>query len=272
MNLREKIAEIVKLGYNTADARARICQDIVLKAIANSTFSRNATIKGGVVMRSITENTRRATQDMDIDFIRYSLSDDAIDIFLDRINCIDGIKIVRTGIIQELSQQDYKGKRVIVKISDDYGNSIESKIDLGVHKHLEIEQEEYCFDIAFDNEGASLLINSKEQMFAEKLRSLLKFGEFSTRYKDIYDMYYYCDKLDMSKLIHCFNIYIFEDPGMRENDVKAVVDRVKSVFANVEYRVRADKTDKRWLDEDIEVIFGGIIMFLEEVNKTTYPC
>lgn len=33
-----------------------------------------------------------------------------------------------------------------------------------------LSQEEYCFDIAFDNEGASLLINSREQMFSEKLR------------------------------------------------------------------------------------------------------
>ena len=38
----------------------------------------------------------------------------------------------------------------------------------------QIEQEEYCFDIAYDDEGASLLINSNEQMLSEKLRSLLK--------------------------------------------------------------------------------------------------
>ena len=31
------------------------------------------------------------------------------------------------------------------------------------------------------------LINSKEQMFTEKLRSILKFGPLSTRYKDIFD-------------------------------------------------------------------------------------
>ena len=52
----------------------------------------------------------------------------------------------------------------------------------------QIEQEEYCFDIAYDDEGASLLINSNEQMMAEKMRSLLKFGPFSTRYKDVYDI------------------------------------------------------------------------------------
>ncbi|MBQ8559021.1 MAG: nucleotidyl transferase AbiEii/AbiGii toxin family protein [Tyzzerella sp.] len=258
-------AKIQGLGYDIADARARVCQDIVLKAIANSSLSRNVTIKGGVVMRSMTGNIRRATQDMDVDFIRYSLSNESIDLFLDQINCFEGVKIVRIGNIEELSQQDYHGKRVFIKITDNFGNSIDSKIDLGVHKHLEIEQEEYCFDIAFDDEGASLLINSREQMFAEKLRSLLKFGVFSTRYKDIYDMYYHCDMVDFDKLKKCCDTYIFNDSGMRENDMMDVVKRVKSVFGNVAYKNRVDKSDKRWIDDDIEDIFEKIINFLKEL-------
>lgn len=52
----------------------------------------------------------------------------------------------------------------------------------------QMEQEEYCFDITYDDEGASLLINSNEQMLSEKLRSLLNFGTFSTRFKDIYEL------------------------------------------------------------------------------------
>lgn len=167
-------------------------------------------------MRSITGNVRRATQDMDIDFIRYSLSDDAIDAFIHEINCIDGVSIKRIGKIVELNQQDYHGKRVLINISDDSGNSIESKIDLGVHNRLEITQEEYCFDIAFDDEGASLLINSKEQMVAEKLRSLLKFGRFSTRFKDIFDIYYHCDKMNAEAFLACMNSLVFIDSHMRE--------------------------------------------------------
>ena len=200
MNLSDMVNKMKELGYEPDDARARICQDIVLKALSKSTLSRNVTIKGGVVMRSMTNNIRRATQDMDIDFIRYSLSNESIESFIEKLNCLDGIEIKRIGKIEELSQQDYKGKRVHVHIKDSNGNLIESKIDLGVHKHIEIEQEEYCFDIAFDDEGASLLINTREQMFVEKLRSLLKFGIFSTRYKDIYDMYYQCGKLKEQNL------------------------------------------------------------------------
>lgn len=224
------IDEIEALGYSSQDARARVCQDIVLKAIAESSLSRSITIKGGVVMRSITGNVRRATQDMDIDFIRYSLSDEAIDNFIRRIDCLPDISIERIGNITELNQQDYHGKSVKILINDKDGSTIESKIDLGVHKHFEIEQEEYCFDIAHDNEGASLLINSKEQMFSEKLRSLLKFGTFSTRYKDIYDIYYHCDKVNKEKLAICLESYVFSDEGMRENDMSGAVRRITKVF------------------------------------------
>ena len=78
IDLEELVAEIRNDGYSEANAEARVCQDIVLKAISKGTLNRNITVKGGVVMRSITGDVRRATQDMDLDFIRYSLSDESI--------------------------------------------------------------------------------------------------------------------------------------------------------------------------------------------------
>lgn len=58
MNLAVMIKEMQGLGYGSVDASARICQDIVLKAISKSSLSRNVTIKGGVLMRSMTQNIR----------------------------------------------------------------------------------------------------------------------------------------------------------------------------------------------------------------------
>ena len=80
--LREMINQARVDGYQDDNAEAKVCQDIVLKALSESSLCRNATIKGGVVMRSITGDSRRATQDMDIDFIRYSISDDSIQAFM----------------------------------------------------------------------------------------------------------------------------------------------------------------------------------------------
>lgn len=250
-------------GYLDENADAKVCQDIILKALSVSTLSRNVTIKGGVVMRGITGDSRRATQDMDIDFIRYSLSDDSIMTFVEKLNCLPGIRIEKIGEIEELRQQDYHGKRVFVKISDESGKSIESKIDLGVHNHLSIDQEEFCFDIACFDDGANLLINSKEQMFTEKLRSLLKFGARSTRFKDVFDMCYLTDYVDTDKLMVCFGEYIYSDPGMRENSIVDVVRRVKRCFSDSTYRKRLSGSRKNWLGMPMDDVFDKIQAFLD---------
>ena len=164
MNLVDMIEAEIANGYGDANAQSKVCQDIILKAISSSSLANSMTIKGGVVMRSKTGSIRRATQDLDIDFIRYSLADESIDMLISKLNCLDGISIKKYGDIEELKQQDYHGKRVHVEITDFHGNSIISKLDLGVHTYLDIGQEEYCFDIAFDENGASVLINSNEQM------------------------------------------------------------------------------------------------------------
>lgn len=267
MNINEMIEAEIQNGYGDTNAQAKVCQDIVLKAISKSMLNRNVTIKGGVVMRSKSGNVRRATQDLDIDFIRYSLSDESINAFVEKLNCIDGVSIVRAGSIEELKQQDYKGKRIYLLITDLYGNRIRSKLDLGVHTHLDIAQEEYCFDIAFDDEGASLLINSNEQMFTEKLRSLLRFGSVSTRYKDIFDMYFLCQHIDRESLENCLNIYIFDDQKMREKDMPGIIRRVEMAFRDNSYLRRLETTNKKWIDDDIEAVLDGIVSFLKSLEE-----
>ncbi len=251
-------------GYTGDNATAKVCQDIVLKCIAESSLSRNVTIKGGVVMRGITGDSRRATQDLDIDFIRYSLSDESIDAFIRKLNNIEGVKIEREGEITELSQQDYHGKRVFVRITDSDGYGISSKIDLGVHTHLAIEQEEYCFDIGMTDDGASLLINTKEQMFAEKLRSLLKFGAASTRYKDIFDMYYLKDLVKYDDMLVCLNEFILSDPGMKENRISDIIGRMEKTFKNKAYRSRLSTSDKNWLGIEIDMALEGLIAYFDQ--------
>ena len=152
MNLRDEVDKIKKEGYSEANAEAKLCQDIIMKAIAQRSLNRNVTIKGGVVMRSRSKNARRATQDLDLDFIKYSISEESIRLFIAKLNCIEGIHLRMSAPIEELKHQD-----------------------------LDIEQEEYCFDICFQEEAASVLINSREQMITEKLKSLMRFGTRSTR-------------------------------------------------------------------------------------------
>ena len=185
--------------------------------------------------------------------------------FISRLNCLDGIKISRFGEIETLKQQDYSGKQVFILIEDAEKNQVRSKIDLGVHNRFELEQEEYCFDIAYDDEGASLLINSNEQMMAEKMRSLLKFGPFSTRYKDVYDMYYLNNFVDREKLIAALDTYIFSDEKMRENSGSDIAKRLKKTFNDKGYIQRLDISDKRWIDTDVDVITKELVEFVDVI-------
>ena len=252
-------------GYDEANAEAKVCQDIVLFLISKTTLSRNITVKGGVVMRGISHDARRATQDIDLDFIRYSLQDEAILAFVDKLNAVGEVSIRITGAIEELRQQDYHGKRIHVTIADSDDTVLNSKIDLGVHKHFNIEQEDFCFDVGLDDAGVSLLINSKEQMMTEKLRSILKFGAFSTRYKDVFDIYYLCGLVDTDKLKQCIDELIYSDEGMKENSIQDIQRRVSGIFRNQTYLSRLKTSRKNWLGVELETVINGIMEFLNRL-------
>ena len=266
MDLREEIEKIKAEGYNEANAEARLCQDIILKAIAESSLKRNVTIKGGVIMRNLSKSVRRATQDIDLDFIRYSISDESINIFISKLNQIDGVTIHLTKPIRELRHQDYKGKRVLVDIVDEYGYQMEGKIDIGVHKDLDIEQEEYCFDICFMEDGASLLMNSREQIITEKVKSLLRFMTRNTRYKDVFDIYFLKKSADVKKLKECIKQYIYDDDTLEVNNIDDVVSRLEMVFKNQSYIWEVDRSNKNWIGIETEKVLEDNLSFFRSLK------
>ena len=265
IKINEMIQAAKNEGYNETNAEAKVCQDIILTLISQSRLNRNVTIKGGVVMRSISNDARRATQDIDLDFIRYSLQDPSIRHFVEELNSIGLIQIQIIGDIEELKQQDYHGKRVNIKLIDVEQRSLQSKIDFGVHKHFNIQQEEFCFDVSLNENHVSLLINSKEQMLTEKLRSILKFGSFSTRYKDIFDIYYLSFLVDKTKLNSCLETLIYSDEGMKENNISDIIKRIKITFSNKTYQKNLSTSKKNWLGKNIDIVLNGIIDFIQSL-------
>ena len=221
-------------------------------------------------MHSISKDLRRATRDMDLDFIKYSLEDNSIIRFIEELsNVDDGIKIKIDGEIKELHHQDYDGKRVNIELFDKYGNKLKTKLDIGVHKLLDIKQDEYCFDLSIINKNANLLINSKEQIFVEKIKSLLKLGFRSTRYKDLFDFYYLINKteLDKEKLMNCFNILIFKDETMRENNIEDVVNRLQMIFNSNVYRNHLSNPKNNWLDITIDDAIMSVLKYIKSLGE-----
>jgi hypothetical protein len=73
MDIYEAINKYKLAGYSEEDAIPKVAQDIVLLKIGKGKYNKNITVKGGVIMQNISKDKRRATRDMDIDFIKYSL-------------------------------------------------------------------------------------------------------------------------------------------------------------------------------------------------------
>lgn len=120
MNLEQLRRKYLDNGFSLSNASAKICQDIILNKISKSKMNKNVTIKGGVVMYGLSNDKRRATRDLDLDFIKYSLANESIKSFIHVLNSVpDDIKVYIDGEIQELHHQDYKGKRVNIILKDE---------------------------------------------------------------------------------------------------------------------------------------------------------
>ncbi|MCQ3034627.1 MAG: nucleotidyl transferase AbiEii/AbiGii toxin family protein [Bacilli bacterium] len=257
--------ELINNGYSEELATAKLCQDIILMMLSKSKFSRNITIKGGVVMSFISKNIRRATIDIDLDLIKFPLTVQGIKTFVKELNGIDGIKIKLIGKIEDLKHQDYQGKRIHVELEDNNKNKLISKIDIGVHKYFDLDQIQYCFDVATSDESASLLINSPEQMVAEKIKSLLRFGVLSTRYKDVYDVCYLLDFVDRKKLNKAFEILIYSNGLYRNYTIEDIAKNLSKTFNDKVYLQKLNTSNKNWLNIDNQIVIDKILKFFKNM-------
>lgn len=274
MDLNDLIQKYIDNGYKRIDATSKVSQDIILLKISKSNFKEHITIKGGVVMHNISKDKRRATRDLDMDFIKYSLDDLSIREFINKLSKInDGITIEIIGNITKLHHQDYDGKRVNIRLIDMNNNSIESKLDIGVHKLFDIEQDEYYFDLNVIGENISLLINSVEQIFVEKLKSLLKFGVRSTRYKDIFDFYYLInsENINNQKLSKYIDILIFKDELMMEKTIDDIISVITKILANSRYKRMLNIADNNWLEISVDKVIESLLNYFNNLkNIETY--
>ena len=257
---------LVAIGYSDDTAYAKIAHDIVLKAVRDSGFQDNLTVKGGVVMSSLTEVARRATMDMDLDFVHYPLANDAIRRFVSGLKRVAPCRIRVSGKIETLRQQEYKGKRIHLTLVDEEGFSIGTKIDIGVHARTSVGQTVRVFKVVVDDSEVPLLVNPNEQIFVEKLKSLLRFGSASTRFKDIFDMYYLSRRTKRAAVRKLLKEYIFDDVKMRENAISDIKARLDRIFGNKMFMRNLSRPVNAWLDVPPEEAAASITAFISSLE------
>lgn len=267
MNLNTIYNSYIKEGYSNANAISKTCQDIILMQIHNSILNKNITIKGGVVMMAISKDKRRATQDIDIDFIRYSLDDTSIIAFIERLNDED-IKIRISSPIQKLHHQDYDGKRVFIEILDNYNNKFTTKLDIGIQKDVDIKQDELCLNLESCSKKITLLANSKEQICVEKIKSLLKFGITSTRYKDVFDIYYLINTytFDKDRFIYYLNKIVFNDDLLDEKNIIDIKLSLEKILFNKKFKAMINMAKNNWLELSTDNTINSILEFISSLE------
>ena len=267
MLIKELVTKYMNNGYNYRNAQNLAAEEIILTKIASSSLSENITLKGGIVMFNLTKSDRRVTQDIDFDFIRYSISDDSIKLFVRKLNSVeDSISATIVGNIEKLHQEDYQGVRVYLLLEDSSKTNLNIKLDIGVHTYTAIEQEKILFTFLADNDAVSIKVNPCEQVFVEKLISMARLGPISARYKDIYDMYYLIHNslLDLNKTKSILNL-LLSSTKRQPNNILDLTNSVIDTLNNKNYSKEAGKMASKWLDVKYEEVKSAIINFINKL-------
>lgn len=265
--LKEQIAELRAAGYRALPAQAKVAHDAVLLAMHRSGFKLKSAIKGGVVMSSITGDVRRATMDMDIDFVHHSISTRSIERFVRGLNHVmPELEIGIEGEITDLKHEDYRGKRVYLSVKDASLNlPVRTKIDIGVHTHEEMAQVEYGFDVVTAQEKAELQANSNEQMFAEKLSSLLRHGALSNRPKDIFDLYYLASRVRLRVVRQYVSILVYASTHCPVVDKRGMIASLKRTFGSVRFMRKLASARVNWLGVSPRVATRAVLKMAESL-------
>ncbi len=267
MNIKELVNKYVSKGFSLRNAQNIVAEEIMINKIASSEMAERVTIKGGLVMYNLSKSDRRVTKDIDFDFIKYSIDKESVYFFIDKMNSLhDGLEVSIVGAIEDLNQEDYQGVRVNTIIKDKFNNKLSLKLDIGVHSYPAIEQDIMIFNFDLDNNGVSISANPPEQIFAEKLISLGRHGVISTRYKDIYDLYYLIKKCNLSlkKVDYILELFL-NNSSRKPSNISELQNIVIDTLNNKQFALEASKPVSKWVDESFEDVKDTIVVFVDKL-------
>lgn len=272
MNVRDLVLKYSKQNYNKIDSYNLAAEEIILSKICKSPLCDHVTLKGGIVMFILTEKQRSVTKDIDFDFVSFPLTENAIKSFVDSLNNNgDDFKVSIEGLFVELKHEDYQGIRVPLLISDTNGDKLLIKIDIGVHTNKEIPQQKIEILKPYSTRPLVLNANPPEQIVAEKLVALARIGKRTTRYKDIYDIYFLLANRMINNLLfkEIIEIVLKNSRKNHRLNISEFKNIIHSVLENKRFEQNFRKAKNQWIKEDYQTMKEYILNFIDIVCD---PC
>ena len=121
------------------------------------------------------------------------------------------------------------------------------------------------FDVPDDEGFVDLQTNSVEQMFSEKLLSLLRHGVVSNRPKDVFDLYYLSERVSVRKLKPCVRELIYENKRCRANNKDGMVRMLGIVFGSRPFLRRLNNVKANWLQMLPDDAIAGIWQLIKKL-------
>lgn len=179
---------------NNADARILIrifMMERFLERLANSKYSENFVIKGGILVTSMVGISLRSTMDIDASIRNLNLSkEDAFSMVKDisNIDLGDGITFDVKNVSNIMEEKEYPGIRIALNAIMGK-TSTPIKIDISTGDVITPRAIEYQYKLMLEDRNIRLWSYNLETVLAEKLEAILSRGVLNTRMRDFYDVY-----------------------------------------------------------------------------------
>lgn len=192
MQLKALLKDLsVKFGITPQATLQMYCLERMLDRIAVSRFRDHFVIKGGFLIASILGIGSRSTMDIDATVKGFSVSYENVDSIFKEICGIDIPDQLTFSFerIEEIREKDdYLGLRVFIGCR--YGKmNVPLTVDLTTGDTIIPHEIEYMYKCVFDDKMIPIIAYPLENVFAEKLDTIISRGVANTRTRDFYDVY-----------------------------------------------------------------------------------
>lgn len=192
MQLKALLKDLsAKYGITPQATLQMYCLERLLDRIAVSRFRDHFVIKGGFLIASILGIGSRSTMDIDATVKGFSVSYENVgSVFKEicGIDITDQLFFSFSRIEEIRENDDYLGLRVFVECR--YGKmNVPLTVDLTTGDSIFPREIEYMYKCVFDDKVIPVLAYPLENVFAEKLDTIISRGVANTRTRDFYDVY-----------------------------------------------------------------------------------
>ena len=190
--VKGKIKKIAKESKADARILMRIyMMERFLERIANSSYSEEFIIKGGILVTSMVGVSMRSTMDIDTSIRNFELSETEAERIVKEICSVDlddNVSFVIKEVSRIMDDMEYPGIRLA--LDSMLGEMVTPiKIDISTGDVITPRAIEYDYRLMLEERSIKLWSYNLETVLAEKLQTILVRGILNTRMRDFYDLY-----------------------------------------------------------------------------------